>query len=125
MESEPVINKETSSDEHPAAEELSVSDALSNPLLRAFILDLEDVEMTPMLHLVANMMTSMYFDEAETAVVRHYLLHKVDSTINRIQQRMDELNSDVTNGQMLDYAVQQVDVNLDEADDENQTTTGG
>lgn len=80
-----------------------------------------------MLHLVANMMTSMYFDEAETAVVRHYLLHKVDSTIDRIQQRMDEINSDVANGEMLDYAVQLVDVevNLDEADDENQTTTGG
>jgi len=124
VESAPVILEESIA-EQPAEE--SAPDVLSNPLLQAFILDLEDVEMTPMLHLVANMMSNMYFDEAEAAVVRHYLMHKVDSTINSIQNRMDQLNADISNDQQsqdLSFLEVEDENNSDEADDGTQTTTG-
>jgi acyl-homoserine lactone acylase PvdQ len=125
VESEPVIHEESTAEQ--PAEDSAPPDVLSNPLLQAFILDLEDVEMTPMLHLVANMMSNMYFDEAEAAVVRHYLMHKVDSTINSIQNRMDQLNADISNDQQsqdLSFLEVEEENNSDEADDGTQTTTG-
>jgi len=96
---------------------------LDNPLLRAFILDLDDVEMTPMLHLVANMMTPMYFNGEEAEVVRHFMLHKVEATINNIQRRMDQLNLDMRQPEPSFDDATSADEDLEEWQTEDETTT--
>ncbi|XP_065352770.1 uncharacterized protein LOC135947764 [Cloeon dipterum] len=78
--------------QEPESTDKPIAGPLDNPLLRAFILDLDDAEMNPMLHLVTNMMTPMYFNDQEAEVVRHFMLHKIQNTINNIQQRMDMVN---------------------------------
>ncbi|CAB3374152.1 Hypothetical predicted protein [Cloeon dipterum] len=76
----------------PESTDKPIAGPLENPLLRAFILDLDDAEMNPMLHLVTNMMTPMYFNDQEAEIVRHFMLHKIQNTINNIQLRMDMVN---------------------------------